>query len=80
VTCFVDAQGRIAKTDKLADPKTGSVFVQGVLSKEVQLAKHPPMTFYARYGDVFSIAMLVFCVGAILFARRPRTVTPVPAE
>ena len=59
VTCFVDAQGRIGKGDKLMDPKTGSVFVKGVLSKEVQLPKDSEMTFYARFGDVFSVAMLV---------------------
>jgi apolipoprotein N-acyltransferase len=65
----VDAQGRIAKGDKLMDPKTGSVFVKGVLSKEMHLEKHPEMTFYARFGDVFSIAMLVVCVGAVVLRR-----------
>lgn len=69
VTCYVDAQGRIGKGDKLVDKKTGSVFVKGVLSKEIPLAKNPEITFYARYGDVFSIAMLVL-VGLALVARR----------
>jgi apolipoprotein N-acyltransferase len=70
VTCFVDAQGRIGKGDKLMDPKTGSVFVKGVLAKEMHLPKHPEMTFYARFGDVFSIAMLVVCLGAVVVRMR----------
>lgn len=69
VTCYIDAQGRIAKGDKLVDAKTGSVFVKGVLPKEVLLAKQPEMTFYARFGDVFSIAMLAV-VGIAIVLRR----------
>lgn len=57
VSCFVDSHGRIAKADKLQDPNTGSVFIKGFLPKEVALEKNPPMTFYAKHGDVFSIAM-----------------------
>jgi apolipoprotein N-acyltransferase len=65
VTCFVDTKGRIAKTDKLADTKTRSTFVRGVLSKELALEKHPPLTFYARFGDVFAVVLLVICLGAV---------------
>jgi apolipoprotein N-acyltransferase len=66
VTCFIDAQGRIGRGDKLAEGETGSVFVRGVLSKEVLLAKQPEMTFYARFGDVFSLALLGICVCVVL--------------
>lgn len=66
VTCFVDEHGRIGKGDKLVDPKTGSVFVKGVLPKELKLAKVPEITFFARYGDVFSITLLVItAVGSL---------------
>jgi apolipoprotein N-acyltransferase len=74
VSCFVDAQGRIQKGDKLRDPETGSVFVRGVLSKEVNLVKQPEMTFYARFGDAFAVAMLLICAGAAFRSRRPRGV------
>lgn len=62
VTCYVDAYGRIARSDRLHDPKTGSVFIKGFLPKEITLEKKPPMTFYALYGDVFSLAMLILTV------------------
>ncbi len=58
VTCFIDEFGRIGKGDVLRDAKTGSVFIRGSLPKEVKLVKKPLMTFYAQYGDVFSISML----------------------
>jgi apolipoprotein N-acyltransferase len=66
VTCFIDAQGRIGRGDKLVDAKTGSVFVKGVLPKEVLLNKEPVTTFYARFGDVFAVGMLVLCSGAVI--------------
>ncbi len=74
VTCFIDAQGRIARADKLMDPGSGNVFVQGVLAKEVHLAKHPSPTFYARFGDVFAVSMLAFCLGAVLLRCCPRII------
>lgn len=58
ITCFVDAFGRVARGDKLVDPKTGSPFIKGALPKEVFLEKDPPLTFYARFGDVFSVSLL----------------------
>ncbi len=59
VTCYVGSDGRLSRGDRLEDPKTGSVFIKGVLPKEVHLLKHPPITFYAEHGDLFSIVMLV---------------------
>lgn len=77
VTCVVDAQGRIPKGAKLVDAK-GSVFTKGVLTQTIRLEKQPPMTFYARHGDVFSYAMLAICAAAALWAllRRPREGSP----
>lgn len=59
VSCFIDSDGRVNKADRLTDAKTGSVFIKGCLLKEVLLEKNPPLTFYARHGDIFSIVMLV---------------------
>ncbi len=70
VTCFIDTFGRIAKEDRLVDVKTGSVFVKGFLPKDVLLEKNPPMTFYARFGDVFSIAMLIIAGLAFVLHQR----------
>jgi apolipoprotein N-acyltransferase len=82
VTCFVDTKGRIAKTDKLADATSRSTFVRGVLSKEMALEKQPPLTFYARFGDAFSVLMLTICSGVVLMSvwtRRRRKAREAPA-
>ncbi|MFZ4763792.1 MAG: apolipoprotein N-acyltransferase [Roseimicrobium sp.] len=80
VTCYVDSLGRIARGDTLDDPKTGSVFVKGVLPKEVAVPKHPERTFYAQYGDVFSHTMLALSGLAVLGAwLRSRATSPAPS-
>jgi apolipoprotein N-acyltransferase len=77
VTCFVDTKGRIAKGDRLADPKTHNPFVKGVLAQEMKLAKQPPITFYARFGDVFAVVMLGVCgvvvIASVWRGRRERS-------
>jgi apolipoprotein N-acyltransferase len=70
VTCFIDSYGRIKKEDRLADGKTGSVFIKGVLPKDIKLEKHPEMTFYALHGDVFSIAMLCIALASFFWRMR----------
>ncbi|MEZ0390224.1 MAG: apolipoprotein N-acyltransferase [Verrucomicrobium sp.] len=67
VTCLIDSRGIIARGAKLMDSK-GSVFTKGVLAKSVLLDKAHGLTFYARYGDVFSIAMLAICGLTIVVA------------
>jgi apolipoprotein N-acyltransferase len=64
VTCVIGADGRIRPEDRLAHGRTGSVFVEGVLSREIMLEKHPPRTFYARHGDAFSVALLAIAAFA----------------
>jgi apolipoprotein N-acyltransferase len=60
-------------TARLADPATGSSFVEGCLPGEIAVPLHPPTTFYARYGDAFAIGLLILCIGvAGLQARRHR--------
>ena len=71
VSCFIDASGRI--TARLADPSTGSSFVEGCLPGEIAVPLHPPTTFYARHGDAFSLSLLLLCVTtAGLQTRRHR--------
>jgi apolipoprotein N-acyltransferase len=64
VTCFIDRLGRV--TSILADPETGSTFIEGVLTGEINVPVEPPLTFYSRYGELFSILCLV---GTILSLR-----------
>ena len=73
VTCIIGADGRIRPEDRLADARTGSVFVEGALSREIMLEKHPPRTFYARHGDAFSVVLLAaagFAGATALWRRR----------
>lgn len=69
VTCFIGTDGRIRTEDRLAHARTGNVFVEGVLSREILLEKNPPRTFYARHGDVFSVAMLSLSALAMAWRR-----------
>ena len=72
VTCVIDEFGRIRQL--LAD-EAGDTFSPGVLSGVVDVATDPPVAFYTRYGEAFSIICLVFSTmhAAIsLFVRRSR--------
>lgn len=59
ITCVIDDKGRVLQ--RLQDPKTGDTFIEGVLRSEIQVPKSPPRTIYARFGDWFSILMLIIC-------------------
>lgn len=76
ITCELDVFGRIPQGGILQDAK-GSPFTKGVLPRQVSLAKEPVMTFYAKYGDAFSIGMLVIMGVAVLVSlfrrRKPGT-------
>lgn len=45
------------------DPDTGSTFITGTLPVRLAMDPDPPMTFYARHGDLFSVLMLVPALG-----------------
>ena len=64
VTCAIDTKGRIPPEAMLWNKKD-RYFFKGVLPRTIHLDKTPPMTFYARYGDLFSIAMVVIMGGAV---------------
>lgn len=67
VTCFIDTLGNV--TSKLADPETGSSFIEGCLPGEVRVPKIGEMTLYARHGDWFAITSLIMCV-VLVFTRQ----------
>jgi len=68
VSCFIDTNGHVFS--RIADPVTGSTFIRGCQPDEVKIPKVPEMTVYARYGDVFSIAMIFFTLASITFQYR----------
>jgi len=68
VSCFIDTFGYV--TSRLANPETGSTFIEGCLPGEVKIPSLPEMTFYARHGDAFSISMVLLALGYIILQRR----------
>jgi len=70
VTCMVDRLGRVNAT---LQTETGNTFIEGVLFGKVAAPANPVPTFYARNGEVFSIACLVFsALAAVIFLIRSR--------
>ena len=67
VTCFIDTLGTI--TQKLADPATGSTFIEGCLPGEVKVPRLGVMTLYAQFGDWFAMGWLLICVVCLGFRR-----------
>ncbi len=80
ITCELDDCGRVPRGGILLDAR-GSPFTKGVLPREIVLPKAQVMTFYASYGDAFSILMLVTSAGAILqfVIKITRRKTPSPS-
>jgi apolipoprotein N-acyltransferase len=70
VSAIIDDRGVVQA--RLVDPETRSPFIQGVLPGEVQLAKQPPTTLYARFGDAFAVLCAVLC-STVWFITRART-------
>ena len=74
VTCVMDACGRIPPGGKIeAD---GGTNVKGSLVREMLVPTSPPITFYARHGDVFSVAMLAIAAVSMILNRRGRPPQP----
>lgn len=96
VSGFVDENGSLEYPDAGAnetgherlrvvqDPLTGNTFTTGTLPATVTLKKQPPMTFYARYGDVFSVTLGLVALGfatlRIVRSRREPKSTKTEAE
>lgn len=71
VTCQIDRFGMVRETLK---NEAGSTFLEGVLFGKIAVPKSPSPTFYARYGEVFSLACLaattIFCAVSAFRARK----------
>ena len=66
VTCLIDDRGRM--TNVLSDPDEG-IFVKGALTDRLRIPSNPPMTFYARFGDLFT-GILALCAVVLLIRSR----------
>jgi apolipoprotein N-acyltransferase len=67
VTCSIDRHGVVREI--LSDP-SGSTFQPGILFSKISAPENPSPTFFARYGEVFSIACLVvtaLSAGLVIF-------------
>jgi apolipoprotein N-acyltransferase len=70
ITCVIDHLGRVTQT--LAAPD-GDTFGEGVLFAEVPIPRNPPVTFYMRFGELFSQLCLLAtfsALGRAAFRRR----------
>ena len=75
VSGFIDERGSVydrRSTDKFArvlrDEESGSTHIRGSIPANVEVNLNPPMTIYARYGDVFSVGMGVLALLAAAFS------------
>ena len=89
VSGFIDERGSVydrRSTDKFArvlrDEESGSPHIRGSIPANVEVNLNPPMTIYARYGDVFSVGMGVLALLAAAFsslvARRAKPPVTLP--
>ena len=67
VSCMIDHVGSLFKRTGppgqeriIIDHESGSHFTRGCLKDIIAIPRNPPLTFYARYGDLFSQIMLGF--------------------
>ena len=65
VTSVIDRLGRVRQV--LADSE-GDIFKEGVLFAELDVPENPPVTFYMRHGDIFSVACLAATFAALAAA------------
>jgi apolipoprotein N-acyltransferase len=65
VTCFVNEFGRV--TQVLRDDQ-GSIFEEGTLIGEINIAAGPSLTFYSQHGELFAKACVALSL-AIFFVR-----------
>jgi apolipoprotein N-acyltransferase len=65
VTCFVNEFGRV--TQMLRDEQ-GSIFEEGTLIGDINIAAEPKLTFYTQHGELFAKICAGFA-GSLLLAR-----------
>ncbi len=67
VTCLLDERGRTILVHR--DPDEG-VFARGVLSGVLRVPGEPVMSFYARFGDLFTAILAVCSVLSLVLYHR----------
>jgi len=80
VTCIIDETGSLDDRRQpgydprlLTDGGPGAnTFIEGFMATRIALDRNPPITFYARFGDLFSIACGIGALAALIspFLRR----------
>jgi len=69
-----DREGRSREPRILRDAVSGSTYIRGSLPATIAVDLDPPTSFYARYGDAFSVGMgLSALVAAGLALRKKRS-------
>ncbi len=74
ITANIDIYGNVTESLRAPD---GNPWVEGILQSSVEVPQTGRLTFYTRYGEVFSLAMSALCLTAIAwhFLARRRAVT-----
>ncbi len=57
VGSLYDRTGSDGRPRTVHDDETGSHFIAGCLPETIRIPRQPPLTFYARFGDLFSLGM-----------------------
>lgn len=69
-----DREGRTLQPRILRDEASGSTYIRGSLPATVTVDLDPPISFYARYGDAFSVTMgLLALVAAAIYGLKRRS-------
>ena len=63
VTCFVNEFGRV--TQILRDDQ-GSIFEEGTLTGEINIANEPALTFYTQHGELFAKTCAAFAFAVLI--------------
>jgi len=63
VTCFVNEFGRVTQ---ILRGDQGSIFEEGTLIGEVNIAVEPRLTFYAQHGEIFAKICTAFALAILL--------------
>lgn len=69
-----DREGRSLQPRILRDEESGSTYIRGSLPATIAVDLDPPISFYARYGDAFSVTMgLLALVAASIYGWKRRS-------
>ena len=62
VTCFIDDKGRVISSLR---SRKGDSFIEGFLTREVDVPVDAPLTFYTRYGEWLSYGCLALAFATV---------------